>query len=61
MKKLFLFLLAIMPTFLFAHAGHDFFQGSSLMHYLTSPAHVLSVAGAIAVIVLLKKRKKSTA
>lgn len=59
MKKLFLCLMAAVPTMLFAHAGHGVFEGSTLLHYLNSPAHVISFIGAITLFAILIKRKKT--
>lgn len=52
MKKLTLssFFVALIVSSAFAHEGHGSFQGTSPLHYLTSPLHVtifLVVAAAV--------------
>jgi hypothetical protein len=59
MRKLFLFLLAISPTFLSAHPGHDFFNGASIQHYLTSPIHVVTIIAIVLIAVMVSKKRRA--
>ncbi|MCU0445608.1 MAG: HupE/UreJ family protein [Microscillaceae bacterium] len=44
MKRLILFFaLSILTLPAFAHEGHDSFNGYTVLHYLTSPLHLLSM------------------
>ena len=58
MKKIYLFMLAIIPGFLSAHPGHDYFDGITLVHYMSSPIHLLPLLTIIILIFtfMLKRR-----
>ncbi|MBT8189020.1 MAG: hypothetical protein KJO50_11730 [Bacteroidia bacterium] len=43
MKKAILLMLIMTPMLSYAHPGHDFFNGFSMLHYLTSPVHLVSI------------------
>ena len=63
MKKLsVLFTVALMalPISLFAHDGHGLFNGSELVHYLTSPLHIIPVLGVFAIGILFFVKRKGS-
>ena len=61
MKKISLFMLAIIPGFLSAHPGHDYFNGITLVHYISSPIHLLPLLTIIILIfTFVLKRKLSS-
>jgi putative copper export protein len=45
-------LVGLLPASALAHPGHGETDAGSWRHYLTEPQHVLSLAGAIAVLAL---------
>ena len=56
-RSLLALLLSLAPALTFAHDGHGFFYGHELAHYLTSPAHVIPVAIAVAITAVLLFRR----
>lgn len=56
MKSL-MMLVAVLPTAAFAHDGHGTSSGSSLIHYLAEPAHLIPLLTVVAIGWLLAKRR----
>ncbi len=61
LMKLQVFIFALAPTALFAHEGHGHVPGSSPLHYVAEPFHVLVLLVAVSAIAglayHLRKRK----
>jgi putative copper export protein len=59
MKKFkFTAILAALPFLTFAHTGHGVMEGSSMIHYLMSPMHMIPTAIIIAGVAVYFWRKK---
>lgn len=55
------FLSVLVPSLALAHPGHGTYDGLNLMHYLTSPLHVIAVLGIILVNVVAIRYAKGRA
>jgi len=53
-------LIATLPFLSFAHEGHGVMTGSSLIHYMLSPMHAISVGIAVVILVVFVIRKRQT-